>query len=236
MSAVAPTPFCIKLVATQMKKLSTEKPAIIEVIEKIEVEETIKENKQETAETPEDVELLTFVEVYEELCKFIGMLGKIFEFVEKDVREKIDLLRELHAANPEGYKTVTTMVHSEKPMDKKGKESGAVAILHLNRALEFIVEFMYAAVSATNEDSIPKICKECYDGTLAKHHPWIIRTAVKVAVYTLPTRDKMLEYIRGSATDESFVKSHIDDVVNHGKVVHARINTIYTIHELHKIA
>ncbi|PIC14314.1 hypothetical protein B9Z55_027262 [Caenorhabditis nigoni] len=108
--------------------------------------------------------------------------------------------------------------------------------LYISSALEFIVEFMYAAVAASNEDSIPKICKECYDGTLAKHHPWIIRTAVKVAVYTLPSRDKMLEYIRGDHPDESLIRGHIDDVVSHGKLVHARINTIYTVHELHKIA
>ncbi|EFP03250.1 hypothetical protein GCK72_001691 [Caenorhabditis remanei] len=228
----APSPFCIKLVATQMKKLSTEKPAIKIITE---ITDNNDENSPAT-NSPEDVELLTFVEVYEELCKFIKMLGKIFEFVEKDVREKIDLLKELHESNPEGYKTVITMVHSEKPIDKKEKESGAIAILHLNRALEFIVEFMYAAVAASNEDSIPKICKECYDGTLAKHHPWIIRTAVKVAVYTLPSRERMLEYIRGSAPDESMIRGHIDDVVQHGKLVHARINTIYTIHELHKIA
>ncbi|NP_001380241.1 Glycolipid transfer protein domain-containing protein [Caenorhabditis elegans] len=220
------SPFCIKLVATQMKKLSTD----VIIVEKSDVE-----NCPEV--TPDDVELLTFVEVYEELCKFIGMLGKIFEFVEKDVREKIDLLKELHTANPEGYKTVVALVHSEKPMEKNGKESGAVAILHLNRALEFIVEFMYAAVAATNDDSIPKICKECYDGTLAKHHPWIIRTAVKVAVYTLPTREKMLDYLKaGSVTDESLIRVLIDDVVSHGKIVHSRINTIYTVHELHKIA
>uniref|UniRef100_A0A1I7UNY9 GLTP domain-containing protein n=1 Tax=Caenorhabditis tropicalis TaxID=1561998 RepID=A0A1I7UNY9_9PELO len=226
----SPKPFCLKFVATQMKKLSTEKPGVIEVIENVEIE------RSEKNETPEDVELLTFVEVYEELCKFIKMLGKIFEFVEKDVREKIDLLRELHSADPEGYKTVETMIDSEKTVEKKDKVSGVVAILHLNRALEFIIEFMDATVEATNDDSIPKICKECYDGTLAKHHPWIIRAAVKVAVYTLPSRDKMLEYIRGTSLDESHVKGHIDDVVNHGKVVHGRINTIYTVHELHKIA
>ncbi|CAI2294893.1 unnamed protein product [Caenorhabditis sp. 36 PRJEB53466] len=207
--------FCIKSVAVQMKKLS---------------DVVVDENP-----TPEDVELLTFVSVYEELCKFIGMLGKIFEFVEKDVRDKIDLLKELHSADPEGYKTVLTMVEAEKSI-QKGKESGAVAILHLNRALEFIIEFMCATVAATNEDSIPKICKGCYDGTLAKHHPWIIRTAVKVAVYTLPSRDKLLEHIRGPHTDESAIREHIDDVVNHGKVVHARINTIYAEYELHQIA
>uniref|UniRef100_A0A8R1DGU0 GLTP domain-containing protein n=1 Tax=Caenorhabditis japonica TaxID=281687 RepID=A0A8R1DGU0_CAEJA len=172
------TSFCIESVAIQMKKLSEandDEPVI------------------------EDVELPVFVDVYEELCKFIGMLGKIFEFVEKDVREKIDLLRELHTANPDGYQSVLKMVAVEKAdvLPHKNKESGAIAVLHLNRALEFIVEFMYAAVAATNEDSIAKVCKDCYDGTLAKHHPWLIRTAVKVAVYTLPSREKMLEYIKG---------------------------------------
>lgn len=40
----------------------------------------------------------------------------------------------------------------------------------------------------------------------------------------------------GSFSDESAIKEHIDEVVSHGKVVHARINTIYTQHELHQIA
>ncbi|CAI5437402.1 unnamed protein product [Caenorhabditis angaria] len=200
-------PFCIKSVAEQMKTIS-----------KLE----------------DNVSLIEFVEVYEELCKFIKMLGKIFEFVEKDVQEKIILLKALHKENSEHYATVISMVEIEKGK-KMDKHSGCVAILHLNRALEFIVAFMNSAVSAGMDDSIPKICKESYDETLAKHHPWIIRTAVKVAVYTLPTREKMLEYIKGSLESESEVRIEIDTVVENGKRVHERINKIYTTHDLHKI-
>ncbi|CAB3408609.1 unnamed protein product [Caenorhabditis bovis] len=187
------------------------------------------------AQTVERVDLLTFVDVYEQLCKFIGMLGKIFEFVEQDVRQKIANLKILYEKDPDAYSSIHSMVEHEVSQKALHKNSGCHAILHLNRALEFIMDFMHSASTASNEDSIAKICKETYDGTLAKFHPWVIRTAVKLAVYTLPPREKLLELIKGDLLHEDDVREKIFVVVENGKIVHERINSIYTTHDLHKI-
>ncbi|RCN30465.1 glycolipid transfer protein [Ancylostoma caninum] len=130
----------------------------------------------------DDVDLGYFIEAYEELNKFIGLLGKIFHFVQVDVREKTTRLQQLRQKIPGFYKSVKEMVVYEH-----GKKDypGSKALLALHRscnlcfttktykckyfsALEFICAFISALATSTNEDSVSSICRKTYEDTLAR--------------------------------------------------------------------
>uniref|UniRef100_A0A0K0DA31 GLTP domain-containing protein n=1 Tax=Angiostrongylus cantonensis TaxID=6313 RepID=A0A0K0DA31_ANGCA len=113
----------------------------------------------------EDVNLVYFIGAYEELTKFIGLLGKIFHFVQIDVREKTNKLQYLWETNPDSYRSVKSMVVFE---NEKRHYPGSKALLALHRALEFIVAFLNALAESTNDESVSSICRRTYDDTLAR--------------------------------------------------------------------
>lgn len=38
-------------------------------------------------------------------------------------------------------------------------------------------------------------CQNAYNKTLAKHHPWVIKKAAVVAMYTMPTRENLFKKV-----------------------------------------
>ncbi|RCN27009.1 glycolipid transfer protein [Ancylostoma caninum] len=102
-------------------------------------------------------------------------------------------------------------------------------------ALEFICAFISALATSTNEDSVSSICRKTYEDTLARFHPWVIRKAVGLASYTLPSRGQLITSIQGNMPEESYVREVLSDVVAKIQVVHSRVDAIFTQYELHTL-
>ncbi|KJH42643.1 glycolipid transfer protein [Dictyocaulus viviparus] len=180
----------------------------------------------------EDVGLSHFIGAYEELNKFIGLLGKIFHFVQIDVREKTNKLQHLLESDPKSYRSVRSMVMFE---NERRHYPGSKALLALHRALEFIVAFLTALARSTNDESVSAICRETYDVTLARFHNWVIRKAVGLAMYTLPSRGQLITSIQGSVPEENHIREILSNVVAKTQVVYSRVHTIYTDYGLHTL-
>ncbi|VDM64007.1 unnamed protein product [Angiostrongylus costaricensis] len=180
----------------------------------------------------EDVNLVYFIGAYEELTKFIGLLGKIFHFVQIDVREKTNKLQYLWETNPDSYRSVKSMVVFE---NEKRHYPGSKALLALHRALEFIVAFLNALAESTNDESVSSICRRTYDDTLARFHNWVIRKAVGLALYTLPSRGQLITSIQGSIPEEEHVRLVLSNVVAKTQVVYSRVHSIYTDYNLNTL-
>ncbi|XP_060066464.1 ceramide-1-phosphate transfer protein-like [Ylistrum balloti] len=158
------------------------------------------------------IDLDSYVNAYDELSKLFGLLGSIFGFVVADVVEKIEILRD-YRKSPEGehYKSVQSMISYEVQQnitDNKKKASGARTLLRLHRAMEFTAELMRDVRNAEEGAKMSTITRKAYDGTLSKHHPWLIRKGVHVAMYTLPSRKQLLEKIM--LTDD---QSKVEDLM-----------------------
>ncbi|CAI4224173.1 unnamed protein product [Auanema sp. JU1783] len=146
-----------------------------------------------------DVKLVEFIKAYEELNKFIGIMGKIFQFVKLDVNAKIGTLTKLIDSNTENYETVNAMLYYEHKLKKK---PGSTAFLGLHRALEFIVDFLQCLIVAKDEDNVPQLCRQSYEKTLSRFHAWMVRKAVDLASYTLPNRRQLIDGIQGVSSDD----------------------------------
>lgn len=69
--------------------------------------------------------------------------------------------------------------------------NGSRTLLRLHRALFFIIKFTECILNSEENSSMAPLAKAAYDNTIAQYHPWIIRKAVHLALYTLPNRRKV---------------------------------------------
>ncbi|XP_013060780.2 ceramide-1-phosphate transfer protein-like isoform X1 [Biomphalaria glabrata] len=146
----------------------------------------------------DDIILLdTYIDAYEELCKLFRLFGTIFSFVTSDVEEKINILRDYRKSDvAEKYKTIQSLLEYEVEQGtakNTKKPSGARTLLRLHRALEFIAAFLLKLKETDNTVKFSSAAMKAYDDTLARHHPWLVKKAVHVAMYMLPSRLDLLK-------------------------------------------
>ena len=148
----------------------------------------------------DDILIKEYLIAYEEIVKFLELLGSVFYFVIIDIKEKIVILEDFLAKNPENYYSVLSIVNHEKKFNyytsqKDKVQYGARNILRLHRALIFIYTFLDQLFNADPRHKSAQICNEAYESTFAKYHSWIVRKAVILGVYTLPRRDVLKGYM-----------------------------------------
>lgn len=149
----------------------------------------------------DDVSLKEFLNAYEEIVKFLEMLGTLFYFVITDVREKINILEEFLTKEPVKYKTIKSMIEHEleekqlQPPTSNLKTNGSRTLLRLHRAMEFIYKLLDRLYNADPKLKSPQVCTETYEGTLGKHHSWFIRKAVTIGMHALPKREVLIGYM-----------------------------------------
>lgn len=156
-------------------------------------------------------------------------------FVQSDVKDKLSILtRYSQGTAHEHYQTVQGMVQYEVTngiTTVKGKPpSGCRTLLRLHRALAFIVRFLEDVHDADQRQTLGSIASKAYHGTLAKHHTWVIRKGVSLAVYTLPTREQLLDKLMCETVDVALVQ--IQDVISAIQPVYEIVQEIYTTNDI----
>ncbi|XP_070552612.1 ceramide-1-phosphate transfer protein-like [Ptychodera flava] len=195
--------------------------------------------KEATACHPEEnvVLLDKYLAAYCELARFFDLLGPIFGFVAKDLRDKIDTLQQHQKSDHHHhYRTVQSMMKFEvenkyaKGKLPNGSRSGSRLLMRLHRPLQFITEFMRRFRDSDDTEKIPTMAMEVYHRTLAKHHMWIIRKMAGVAVYTLPGRRKLMETLCKQEPEK--VVELITPVVDAIQIIYDEIEELYKQYDL----
>ncbi|XP_011696096.1 PREDICTED: ceramide-1-phosphate transfer protein [Wasmannia auropunctata] len=182
----------------------------------------------------DDIDLKEYLDAYSELYKFFQLMGSVFSFVSSDLKQKIDVLAELKDKDAQNYTTVISMIEYERDNNllKKPKfVNGARTLLRLHRGLDFIKVFLLQLSDLSDLDKTGRCCQDAYNKTLAEHHPWVIREAAKVAMYTMPSKEALLKKVCGDN-----VQRNIDVLPKMLEVtgdVLSRTHKIYDIYELH---
>ncbi|XP_015597755.1 ceramide-1-phosphate transfer protein isoform X2 [Cephus cinctus] len=184
----------------------------------------------------EDVDIKAYLDAYNELYKFFQLMGSVFSFVSSDLKEKIDVLHELRARDEENYATIKKMINHEKEnkiLERPNSINGARTLLRLHRGLDFIREFLRQLSNLTDMEKTSACCQDAYNKTLAKHHPWIIKKAAVVAMYTMPTREILLKKVCGDN-----VQRNVDVMPKMLQVtadVFLRTDNLYETYQLHTL-
>lgn len=184
----------------------------------------------------DDVQLKAYLDAYNELYKFFQLMGSVFSFVSSDLKQKIDILDELVSKDEQNYMTIKSMIEYEKEnklMEKADYVNGARTLLRLHRGLDFIREFLRQLGELSDSEKTSACCQDAYNKTLAKHHPWVIRKAAVVAMYTMPTRELLFKKVCGAN-----VQRNIDILPKMLEVtadVFDRTHSLYDLHQLHAL-
>lgn len=154
---------------------------------------------------------LALTEIFKKiLCRLFPLLGTVFSFVTSDVVEKIKILQDyIKSSEGEHYQTIQAMVNYEVKNNltiQKKKASGCRTLLRLHRALEFISALLARIRDTDNTCKFSTEATIVYDKTLGIFHPWLVRKAVHVAMYTLPTRHQLLLKMGVEDTPEGMKK------------------------------
>ena len=178
-----------------------------------------------------------YIIAYEELCIFFNLLGSVFGFITSDVKEKIEILRNFRNGHSEKhkYETVDGMMRHEIEVHKKTNQAllGSRTLLRLHRALSFTMLFMEKLSVSGDHEKASTIASSAYSETLSKYHPWLIRKAANLAMYTLPSRGDMLVLVASGEPDEREVQKMLKTCVVAIRLVYDSVEALYTKYDLH---
>lgn len=76
---------------------------------------------------------------------------------------------------------------------------------------------------------------DAYTGTLGKYHPWIVRKAACLAMYSLPLRGALLQRIDSSENGEANVKHLLSEISTQGRPIYKITEDLYTEMNLHEL-
>ncbi|XP_077977329.1 ceramide-1-phosphate transfer protein-like [Glandiceps talaboti] len=184
-----------------------------------------------------DVVMLDHYNVaFSEIARFFEVLGPLFGFVASDVRDKVGIL-EKHKKTRFGehFETVQSIVTYEirENLTKKKSEgllSGSRTILRLHRALEFITELLRKVEYSDDSSAVSTLAGEAYNGSLAKFHPWLIRKAAGLAMYSLPSRKKFMATSFQQSAEEA--ERILPQFLEIAKCIHDEIQQLYAQHDI----
>lgn len=186
---------------------------------------------------PNDICLLHYLATFEELNKFLRLLGTVFGFVSKDVEERIEVIHSLmrNSADGKHYLTADTMVTYETSnhlLQKPHFTSGTLTMLKLHRGMEFLVGFLEKLTVLRDDDSTAIVGKEVYELTLGTHHTAGVRRIVKIALYGLPTKKNLLIKVCISPEDIHHTLTVLPEAVKVAHVVYDRAHNIFSEHDI----
>lgn len=159
----------------------------------------------------------------------------MFGFIVSDVTSKLDILREHRSSNcGPHYITVQSMVDFEVDRQitkiKAKLPSGSRTLLRLHRALEFISLFLQKMGGLSEEDKLSAVASEAYDATLSKHHPWLVRKGVALALYTLPSMGQLRERLQIDSSENSILL--LAEIVSSINPVYDTVEKVYSDNDI----
>ena len=166
-------------------------------------------------------------------------MGRLFRFVAADLESKITILEDYRKSYSKNkYETVQSMVAYELNNGTadfgRRNPSGCRTLLRLQRALEFILQFMGEIAQSDHDAKISTIASKVYHDTLAKHHPWLVQKMAGVVMYILPSKRDLIQMM--CKQDLDGVTVLLDEVVDAGKPVYETVYKLYEEHEILNLA
>ncbi|CAF0720058.1 unnamed protein product [Adineta steineri] len=161
--------------------------------------------------------LQEYIRAYEELCLFVSSLGTIFEWITKDLSNKLLVLKEHQRLDPINYKSIQSMISYEIASGRiqtkdtslfiqpgKPLQNGCRTLLRLHRALAFISCFLSEMRNASDDASSASIACNAYSHTLGRFHSWPVRYTIHTAIkLTVPNRQDLIKkFVNNRSAEE----------------------------------
>jgi len=192
----------------------------------------------------EALQMDEYIKAYKELSRFFRLLGSAFGFVAQDVDDKIGILEKHRASETrDNYATIDGMLkyEVERELADSGHSpaggklpSGSRTLLRLHRALEFVILFLGKVKDAPEDSGTAGIARECYDASLSKFHPWLVRKGANMAMYLLPSRKTLVSSMCKTTIEDA--AAMVGEVIKSGRVIYDKTQEFYSEKQLLELA
>ncbi|KAF8774828.1 Ceramide-1-phosphate transfer protein like [Argiope bruennichi] len=180
-----------------------------------------------------------YLKLFKELSRFFTLLGSVFGFVASDIISKVNILEEYkHSEVSDQYATIQSMIEYEccnGITADTSRPSGSRTLLRLHRSLEFVMSFMSDFSTADSTAKSSTIAQKCYNETLSKYHPWLIRKGATIAMYTLPARQQFIERVYGGPCDDATIQYYgkiMGDIASVCKKIYDETHKLFEANDL----
>lgn len=190
----------------------------------------------------DDVFLELYLDAYLEFNKFFNSLGILFDFVSKEINDKITIMHQ-HLKSSDGgtptvnenFESIIKMIDHEKSNQLLGKSnyvSGSRTLLRLHRGLDFIRVFLKGLQELQPTDNVKTCCSNAYSQTLGNFHSWFIRQGVYLAMFTMPTQNQLLITACGNEENRERSLLALPKMLSTIDEVYERTQKLYETHKL----
>ena len=111
---------------------------------------------------------------------------------------------------------------------------GSRTLLRLHRALKFTLLFLEGLVGLNDDDNISSMALSVYNKSLANFHPWLIRNAAKLAMYSLPNKKTLINQIAKDVDKELLTQKLLEGVAALEEAYNG-IELLYSQNDLHSL-
>eukprot|EP00127_Corallochytrium_limacisporum_P007021 Clim_evm29s240 gene=Clim_evmTU29s240 len=186
------------------------------------------------------VNLVVYCRSYEQVSLFFKLCGTGFSFVTSDIHSKLNSVYEHMGQNdsmPSAEDlSVQDMIDYDRKtgqLDFKGSNGPRASrnFLRLVRALEFISAFV-RGIADHDQESLVHPAQKSYGDTLSKHHPWLTRKAVGVAMHALPYRGTIVKHVN---LPEEEMRTLMDQLADVTAKLCTSLNALYVKEQIDKI-
>ncbi|KAK2178001.1 hypothetical protein NP493_568g01006 [Ridgeia piscesae] len=158
-----------------------------------------------------ELEVMPFLKASKAILPVIDMLGTPFRTLRNDMDGNITKLTRKYELDPALNATFYSMLKAEiASKTTRCKDSAAIALLWLKRALEFQIMFLQQIVddhkAGVHTDNLHGFCVHAYDATLRPYHTWIVQKLFPVISHMMPWRSSFLKTL-------AFDKDNMEDEV-----------------------
>lgn len=96
--------------------------------------------------------------------------------------------------------------------------------------VDFIREFLRALGELGADEKTRSCCQTAYNQTLAQFHPWLVRKGAVMAMYTMPTKDQLLNRV---CFDVVQAMEILPSMLKITQQVYDRTHKLYSDYDLH---
>lgn len=168
----------------------------------------------------DEVPTHSFAEACQAILPVFDNLGKVFAFPRKDMQQKQESLEKVAPQ----LSTLSAVIAADKKAGTVTVKGSPSRNLHRLLASISFIAMLLQNLGADPKCTLHKAAANAYSGSMAHMHNFVVRTAVKASMYTLPTREYFLSSI---GETESSAKAHASVFVPQAKALIARIERMF---------
>jgi pleckstrin family protein A (phosphoinositide binding specific) protein 8 len=151
-----------------------------------------------------------------------------------DIAGNIKKIHQKYLSDADAFDTLQRIVRFELQSGQSHLSSSAtLALLWLNRSLQFINEFLIGFTAGISTDLI-QIANTAYSKSLMPYHGWVVRGAFAMAIKSSPTRAELLASLSadGSHTQHpSFEQSVLHDMIDYSSALSTITRLLHSLFE-----